>query len=145
MRVPQMNPLKRALASVTEVASNFVPLQLQTYWDEELASVIKYGLLTFKAVAILAEVTLAPSGQQCPPRRMSGDLDVLGKCLLSRQTDDEDEMNKCESHCYFWSPAPSIAGKGWQLVRTQHQKEHVAGLTFLIGRAGVDLALPKSQ
>lgn len=144
MHVPQMNPLKRALTSVTGVASNFVPLQLQTYWDEELASVIKYGLLTFKAVAILAAVTLAPSSQQCPPRRMSGDLDVLGKCLLSRQTDDEGGMNKCESHCYSWSPAPSIAGEGWQLVRTQHQKGNVVGLTFLLGRAGVDLALPMS-
>lgn len=66
---------------------------------------------------------------------MSGDSDVLGKCLVSRQTKDEDEMNNCESHCYSCSPAPSIAGKGWQLARTQHQKEHVAGLTFLIDRA----------
>lgn len=113
MRAPQLNPLKRAFTSSAGVASNFVPLQLQPYWDEELASVIKYGVLTFKVVAILAEVTSAPSGQQCPPRRMSGDLDVLGKCLLSRQTNDEDEMNECESHCYSCSPVPSIAGKGW--------------------------------
>lgn len=54
------------------MASNFVPLQLQTYWDEELASVIKYGLLTFKAVAILAEVTLAPVASDVLPEECLG-------------------------------------------------------------------------